>query len=89
MEVKFVSYDGAWPGLCFGTLVVEVDGVRYEIEGLNSGGSVSFDADWQEEVTSGPWGVSNWPDDFPEEAKSRVVQLVNDNVPEGCCGGCV
>lgn len=46
--IKFISYDGAWPNLCRGTLVVEKDGKQYSMYGaLISGGSVSFDADWE------------------------------------------
>lgn len=44
--IKFISYDGAWPNLCRGTLVVEKDGKQYSMYGvLISGGSVSFDAE--------------------------------------------
>lgn len=42
--VKFVSYDGKYPNLCSGTLVLEVDGEKREIPyALCSGGSAYFD----------------------------------------------
>lgn len=28
-HVKFVSYDGKWPNLCTGTLVLNIDGTDY------------------------------------------------------------
>lgn len=47
--IKFISYDGAWPNLCRGTLTVEKDGKQYSMANvLISGGSVSFDNDWEE-----------------------------------------
>jgi hypothetical protein len=90
-RLAFVSYSGAYPCLCFGQLVLRVDGVEVAFPSscMVSGGSVSFDADWQEEVTDGLWEISAWPDKFPEELKADAVRLVNDNVPCGCCGGCV
>lgn len=91
-KFEFVSYDGAFPNLCNGTLVIRVDGKEYSLEPyvLESGGSVSFDDEWNEEVTQGPWKVDS--DYLPEELKpfkAEITELVNDNVEFGCCGGCV
>lgn len=87
--VKFVSYDGTFPNLCSGTLILEIDGKERVMPRycMNSGGSVSFDEDWSECVTSGEWSV-----DVPEDLiaiKSEIEACVNANVPYGCCGGCV
>lgn len=91
MKLTFVSYDGSYPNLCSGTLVLAIDGkdITFPSYCLSSGGSVSFTEDWDEEVDDGPWSISEWPKDFPEELKAEAVELVNDNVPWGCCGGCV
>lgn len=41
--IKFISYDGKWPTLCIGTLVVEKDSKQYSIKHvLESGGSFGF-----------------------------------------------
>jgi len=91
--VEFVSYDGGFPNLCRGLLSVKVDGVLWDFENgsLSSGGSVRFDKDWQEHVSRGEWSISEWPKGFPEDAdvRRKVIELVNDYVPSGCCGGCV
>lgn len=110
--VKFVSYDGAYPNLCSGTLVVEIDGKKvsfgkqflwsWEKEaGVKpadygqfwcSGGGVSFDDDWSEIVDRGEWELSFDEKDFPKEIVAIMPELIkvfNENVPEGCCGGCV
>lgn len=88
--VKFVSYDGEYPNLCSGLLVVEINGQRVEIRGLCSGGSVWFDKDWEEHVEDGAWTIfeGDIPEDF-RQYKSEIEDVVNDNVPWGCCGGCV
>ena len=53
--MKFISYDGGYPNLCRGVLVVEKDGKQYSIYGaLFSGGCCSFDEDWEENVEEGP-----------------------------------
>lgn len=89
--VKFVSYDGAYPNLCRGTLVLEFEGVRYDLDDcLVSGGRVWFDVDWEEHVEEGLWSVDD--DKLPEILKpyAKYIEcLVNENVPLGCCGGCI
>jgi len=79
--VKFVSYDGAWPNLCSGTLVISIDDVQFKFEqdNLCSGGN------------SGPWTISNWPKGIPNNKKLReaIIKLVNNNIQWGCCGGCI
>jgi hypothetical protein len=87
--VEFVSYDGRYPNLCAGELVVRVYGATWTIHRLSSGGSVTFDKEWNENVSDGDWSIEEWPDGFPEEAKKDVVDLVNEKVTHGCCGGCV
>ena len=90
-NVEFISYGGRYPNLCAGTLIIKVDDEVWEIKRLSSGGSVSFDNNWQEHVGTGEWSIENWPDGFPEDEAIReeVVRVVNANVDYGCCGGCV
>ena len=91
MSVNFISYNGAWPNLSRGKLVLEVNGTIFEFPDycLSSGGSVSFTEDWEEIVTSGKWSITDWPENFPEDLKEDAIAVVNDNVCQGCCGGCV
>lgn len=87
-----IRYDGSYPNLCSGTLVVIVDGERewvFPAHSLHSGGSVSFDEHWSEDVTSGSWSINDWPESFPEDLKDEVLDVVNSEVSHGCCGGCV
>lgn len=87
--VEFVSYDGKFPNLCSGTLVLKIDGIDrvFPEHSMSSGGSVSFDVDWCEHVCHGRWGV-NVPDDLIDH-KQEIEDCINENVPYGCCGGCV
>lgn len=100
-EIKFVSYDGAYPNLCSGKLVLNINGEDHWFEyALKSGGNVRFDENWADEVTEGDWTIDfkfaksdMWDDDYnnqftPEEIKF-IENLVNENVQHGCCGGCV
>ena len=55
-----------------------------------SGGSVSFDSDWNEYVATGRWEIS--ADALPEELRPyahEIQEIFNENVSWGCCGGCV
>ena len=90
MNIK-IEYDGSYPNLCSGTLVVHIDEVRYDFADycLSSGGSVWFTEDWDEQVEEGDWSIHDWPVDFPEEFKEEVMASVNSEIPLGCCGGCI
>ena len=87
--VEFVSYDGSFPNLCSGKLVLAIDGERVEFPDycMCSGGSVWFDSDWGEHVETGAWTV-DVPKQY-EHLKDEIEECVNNNVPCGCCGGCV
>jgi len=89
-KLKFISYDGEYPNLCSGTLILNLNGkdVVFPNYCLSSGGSVSFD-DWCENVTKGEWGINEFPAGFPTELQQKAIDLVNDNIQQGCCGGCV
>lgn len=57
-----------------------------------SGGSVSFDEDWSENVSWGDWELMFDRKDYPAEiadAMPELISVFNENVPPGCCGGCV
>ena len=86
-----IKYDGKYPNLCSGNLIVVVDGEKWKFPSycLSSGGYVSFDDDWNEEVGEGKWSVSDWPQNFPENIKNDVLEAINEHIPHGCCGGCV
>ncbi len=90
MKIK-IEYDGDYPNLCSGKLFVTVDDKRYEFPDccLSSGGTVWFDDDWSEHVEEGDWSVSNWPKGFPDKFKQDVEEAINEQIPHGCCGGCV
>lgn len=83
-----VEYNGDYPNLCSGTLKIKISNREWEINGLETGGSVWFDKNWSEHIEEGPWSI-NFPDDFPKNYKEKVEEWVNENVSWGCCGGCV
>lgn len=90
--IEFVEYDGCYPNLCSGDLIISVNGLRYTIKkySLISGGSVWFDDDWNEHVEHGLWTIRE--DALPDELKihkEKIEKVINENIPEGCCGGCV
>lgn len=86
-----IEYDGSFPNLCSGKLVVIVDGIRWEFPSycLSSGGNVWFDDDWSENVEEGAWSIIEWPENFPNDIKTAVLEAVNQDIQFGCCGGCV
>ena len=82
MELTFVSYDGKYPNLCSGQLILAIDGVPvvFPKHCLSSGGSVCFDDNWNEDVQQGELDISDYPKDFPDELKREAVELVNNHV---------
>jgi len=90
MEI-IIDYNGSYPNLCGGDLIVIINGKKWEFpdDCIEPGGSVIFDEEWNETVNSGPWSISEWPTNFPEDLKSVVLEKINDTVEWGCCGGCV
>jgi hypothetical protein len=89
-KIKII-YDGEYPNLCSGNLSVEIDNKIWEFPDrcLKSNGEVYFDQDWNDYITKGLWDITEWPKDFPEYLKKEVLDAINDNIPHGCCGGCV
>lgn len=101
--LEFVSYDGEYPNLCSGILTVKIDGKlktfgSYYDKKTNypcfwmSGGSASFDKDWNANVTQGEWVLEASKKEYPKDIWKllpRLLKLMNDNVLNGCCGGCL
>lgn len=93
VNVEFISYDGAYPDLCSGKLIISINGIRHFIsDGLNSSKEVSLSVipDYYADIhkEKGKW----WSVDVPKELeqyKKEIEKVVNDNVQQGCCGGCI
>lgn len=87
--VEFVSYDGAYPNLCSGQLVLKINGQVREFSRhcLQSGGTVWFDNDWDAHIGNGSWSI-DLPEDL-EPLRKEIEKCINENIPHGCCGGCV
>lgn len=87
--IKFVNYDGKYPNLCHGTLTLNVAGEEKELHNvLISGGCARFHDNWYPYIESGPWTVSRLPD-WAKPYHDEIEVVVNENVPFGCCGGCL
>lgn len=88
--VEFVSYDGAYLNLCTGQLVLKINGQVREFSRhcLQSGGTVWFDNDWNAHIENGRWSIDPPPEDL-EPLRKEIEECINENIPHGCCGGCV
>lgn len=88
--VEFVSYDGAYPNLCTGQLVLKINGQVREFSRhcIQSGGTVWFDNDWNAHIENGRWSIDPLPEDL-EPLRKEIEECINENIPHGCCGGCV
>ena len=99
-DIEFVSYDGEYPCLCYGTLILKVNGKNMKFgdkskypQFWSSGGNISFDSEWNVRIKEGEWmwkcyEIDKLPSDIVDN-KEYVMELFNDNVQWGCCGGCI
>ena len=88
--VEFISYDGKYPCLCMGTLTIKVDDKTYRFNhAMISGGCIQRSEDWDMWAVQGDWEINL--DEHPElePYKEEITRVVNDNVEQGCCGGCI
>lgn len=88
VDIKFVSYDGAFPNLCRGKLILKINGEIVEFPNccIETGGAV-LEGDNGYYTDSGPWTVVDIPKGY-EQFSAEITQCVNDNIEQGCCGGC-
>ena len=89
-KIEFIAYDGGYPNLCRGNLILKIDGDLVVFKNvLESGGQVGFDENWEEYVVPADWSVnlSLYPE--YEKYEEEITRLVNANVRKGCCGGCI
>jgi len=97
-EIEFIDYTGEWPALCMGMLTLKINGkvVTFGSGDCDydyfwaTGGRVTFDEDGLEIVTRGEWQLdkSRLPAELQDHGE-ELIQLFNEHVPQGCCGGCV
>lgn len=117
-NIEFISYDGKYPTLCSGMLILRVQGRLYALcswpeymnkqyqrnrncilsdpnitkvynVGFLSGGSTDWTAEFYEEkITHGEWEIDGLPPSL-EIFHKQIVDLLNENVEQGCCGGCL
>ena len=87
--VEFVSYNGRYPNLCSGDLIMKIDGetVKFPPYCMTSGGFCCFTAEWDEIIETGEWQVEI-PERY-EAYRDEILEAVNSNVRHGCCGGCL
>lgn len=89
-EIEFKGYTGRWPNLCRGKLVLMVDGENMLVNcRLISGGSVHIGRKCKAKITQGPWDVEFEDDFFTPQEQAYIKYLINANVRQGCCGGCI
>ena len=88
--VEFVSYDGKWPCLCHGTLIIKVDGKTYSFrDAMISGGRIMCNKDWDMWSEQDDWIINLEEHPELEQYKEEITRVVNENVEPGCCGGCI
>ena len=90
-KFTFVEYDEGFPALCKGNLKFKHQGILYVWSYcLISGGEVTFDDNDIEIIKKGSWKIDP-PEgcEFTDSDIKLIEEMVNENVEQGCCGGCV
>lgn len=98
-HITFVSYTGKYPSLCAGTLTLIIDGETVTFGPSTSVEKPMYDRFWRsggytnwvtEEVVRRGWCVC--ADDLPEQYRTyadEIQEVMDTNIPHGCCGGCL
>ena len=92
--VEFISYNGKYPNLSGGLIIIKVNGKKHELRFcLSSGGNCYIDNNNKEIVTQGDWRINKrmlefyYPELMP--FKKEIEDVINKNIEKGCCGGCL
>lgn len=82
-----IKYNGEFPNLCRGRLEVWINNDYYDFgrHVLESGGYINEDF----EIVKNNWIINKYPKDFPKEYEEELLKIVNQDIPHGCCGGCI
>lgn len=98
-HIKFVSYTGAWPSLCAGIMTLIIDGETVTFGPSTSVEKPMYDRFWRSggytnwatnEVVERGWCVC--ADELPEQYRAyadEIQEVMDSNIPHGCCGGCI
>ena len=96
ITLELVGYDEWVEGedrvpMCGGCLVIKINYHYYLIkDALISGGCYYYDEECEDYIVEqGDWLPNK--ENFPEECIDlidEIMELVNKNIPKGCCGGC-
>lgn len=100
MKIEFVSYNGHYPNLCSGTLVLKLNGVETTFSSYGdadfkefwcSGGCCGFTNDYNDSyIKKGKWKIDfNNIEEKLKPYADDLIKVFNENVPYGCCGGCL
>ena len=77
-----IEYDGKWPSLCMGQLIVILNGERLIFPGC----CIRPDDD---APVGQRWEITKWPTGFPPIYQLYVTQALNEFLPPERCGGCL
>ena len=98
-HITFVSYTGAWPSLCAGILTLIIDGETVTFGPSTFVGKPMYGRFWRSggytnwatgEVVERGWCVC--ADELPEQYRAyadEIQEVMDVNIPHGCCGGCL